>query len=293
MARSTGGGKGRVAKGVGYVFFTLIVYVLCVLWLLPYPEISRALEVRARGEGVALQIEDLGPSIPPGLKARRVRVSTPTAPELAVTLEEPHIGLPLVELVRGAKVFDFDASTLGGRISARYRLGERPTVRAQWEGLLLDRLPKADAWAELPLSGTVAGTLEAELDPANPERVSGKIDADLEQIKVGAGKARGFPVPELNLGKGRLKVSAQAGKVEIEAAEVEGGDLGIDFKGNILLRQDMQRSLINGVLSLQPSEKTAEDLALLFAVFPGTRSSDGRYTGRVRGSLGAPMVYKR
>ncbi len=50
---------------------------------------------------------------------------------------------------------------------------------------------------------------------------------------------------------------------------------------------------MNGVLSLRPNPRLAQELALVFAVFPGAKASDGRYTARVRGSLGAPRLLAR
>ena len=69
--------------------------------------------------------------------------------------------------------------------------------------------------------------------------------------------------------------------------------LATNLTGSVLLREDLTRSLVNGILTLRPNEQTARDLGLLFALFPGGKGSDGRYTARVRGSLGAPRLLKR
>jgi type II secretion system protein N len=112
-------------------------------------------------------------------------------------------------------------------------------------------------------------------------------------VSIRGGKAYGIKVPEVAMGDGRVRVSAEEGKIDVEGVTFEGGDLGVDFKGSLLLREDVSRSLINGVLSLRPSDKVAKELAMLFALFPTAKASDGRYTARVRGSLDSPRLLKR
>ncbi|MBE0617571.1 MAG: OmpA family protein, partial [Proteobacteria bacterium] len=62
--------RGRLTRGLGYVLFTLGVFVLSLWWVLPYPELSRALESRLLDQGVAARIEGLGPGTKDLEKAR-------------------------------------------------------------------------------------------------------------------------------------------------------------------------------------------------------------------------------
>lgn len=288
------GWKGRLVRVAGYVLFVAVIYGVGVLWLFPYPELGRYLEARARPLGVELGIEGLRSGWLPGVKARRMRLASTREPATALELQDVRVTIPPTRWLRGDPAVEVQARTLGGTVDALYRVQDPPRVEARWEGISLAEVPRSPAFAELPLAGSSTGVLDAEVDPKQgPERLTGQVEATIQRAGLGPGKAQGFPVPEIDLGNGTFKISAQAGKVEVETAEFDGGDLGIDFKGNVLLRQDLPRSLINGVLSLRPNEKAAQELALVFAMFPGSRASDGRYTGRLRGTLGEPRLLKR
>jgi len=222
-----------------------------------------------------------------------VRLGPPDAPEAGLELEDVRAWVPLLGLARGQVAVQLRARTLGGTLQGRVSLRGNREVAASWEGLDLSRLPLPPEVSELPLAGRSEGELDAVVDAASPLQSSGRAEIRFQGVRFGAGKAVGFPVPEILLGNGQIKLAADGGKLEVASGSFEDGDLGIEFSGNLLLRPDVARSLVNGLLSLRPAEKAAQELALLFAVFPGGRASDGRYTARVRGSLGAPRLLVR
>jgi len=285
--------RGSFARGIGYALFTVAAFTLFLWWLLPYAEIARNVEARLEAEGVSAEIAGLGPGVFPGMRARSVRVGSPGGSEVGLEFQDVRAGVPLLGLVRGQVAVQFRASTLGGTLQGKVSLGGKHDVSAVWEGIELSRLPLPPEAAELPLAGRSAGEIEGVVDAGNPMQSSGRAEVRFQAVKLGAGKAAGFPVPEILLGNGRIKVAGEGGKLEVESGSFEDGDLGIEVSGNVLLRPDYARSLVNGMLSLRPNEKAAQELALLFAVFPGGRASDGRYTARVRGTLGAPRLLAR
>ncbi|MBE0618641.1 MAG: type II secretion system protein GspN, partial [Proteobacteria bacterium] len=201
--------------------------------------------------------------------------------------------VPLLPLFRGDPGVAVTARSLGGEVHAQFGLTGSPRTAATWEGLDLARLVLPPTLAELPLAGSAAGEFDADFDRGNPIQTEGRADLVFRGVKIGPGKAMGFPVPEVDLGNGRIRLASQGGKLEVESAVFEEGSLGIEFTGSVLLRPDTARSLVNGLLSLRPNEQLSQELALVFAVFPGAKSSDGRYTARVRGTLGAPRLLAR
>jgi type II secretion system protein N len=285
--------RGRIPRGIAYGLFALAAFLFFLWWMLPYPEIARNAEARLRAQGISAQILDLGPGSFPGVRARAVRLGPLTSPETSLELSDVRASIPLLGLVSGRMDVRFRAETLGGTLQGRVAVAGNRAVEASWEGLELSRIPLPPEVSEVPLTGRSDGQLEAVVDADNPLQSSGKAEIRFQGVKVGAGKAMGFPVPEVLLGNGQLKLAGEGGKLEVENGVFQDGDLGIEFSGNLLLRPDVARSLVNGILSLRPAEKAAQELALLFAVFPGGRASDGRYTARVRGTLGAPRLLAR
>lgn len=292
MARPNLGNR-KLLLGILYVAFTLAVYVVGLWLVFPYPELARNIENRLHDEGVEVEIRDLEPGVFPGLSSRRVTFRPQSEAEWNFELSDVRLRLPLTRLVRGDRALELTARVLGGTLDALARQGDREHLEANWEDLDISRLSLPQDLRELPLLGQISGSLEAELDPTAPAQVTGTLRATLTRLKIGPGKAKGIPVPEIDLGEGKVVATSQDGKVEVETAQLTGGDLGVEFKGNLLLREDPARSLVNGVLSLSPNEKAAKDLALLFAVFPGAKGSDGRYTARLGGSLAAPRLRRR
>lgn len=168
-----------------------------------------------------------------------------------------------------------------------------PRLDAAWTDVQLAQIPLPPEWAELPLAGLLSGTVQFAAAPDSPIRGDGVMQTTLRDVAVGAGKVQGIPVPAVRLGDGLVQLRMADGKLEIETAEFKNGDLELTFTGNVILREDLPRSLVNGMLSLRPNEQVAQDLALLFALFPVPKDSDGRYTARLRGNLGAPRLVKR
>ncbi len=281
-------------RAVGYAAVFAVAFT-GFLWLqFPYPELARYAEASLARVGVTAQIRGLGPGPFPGLAATAVRLATATLPDSPVELSDVRVRVAVGSLLGGAPRLSLSARFLGGRVEAEAPVRPTGPVRARWDGLDLGRLPLPPRYREVGLAGRCGGELDLDAVPEDPTAVDGRLTARFRQVKVGPGKAAGFPVPEIDLGDGTVRLEAKKGKVAVREAVLQGGDLGLSFtNGSLLLRKPLARSLVNGSLTLSPGEKAAKELGLLFAVFPGGKGSDGRYTARVRGSLAAPRLLRR
>lgn len=285
--------KKRILRGLGYLLVAVAAYLIALWQLLPYAEVGRRVEADLRSRGVGLEIQGLGPGSFLGCSADSVDLFSPDLPDLRWQLTDVDLHLLPQHLLTGERAAELQADTLGGVLETTALWRNPPFLDANWHDLQLSKVPLPAAIQELPLAGQTSGSLRTTVDPTNLTRADGTLEAQLQGVRIGAGKVQGIPVPELQLGDGTLSIRIAEGKVEVSAAEFKNGDLEISFTGSVLLREDLPRSLVNGILTLRPSEQAAKDLALAFALFPGAKGSDGRYTARVRGSLGAPRLLKR
>jgi type II secretion system protein N len=283
----------RLLRGGGYLTLALAVYLLALWQLLPYEEMGRRLEAVLRARGIGAEVRGLGPGNLLGCTADTLTLYPLDLPDQRWQLSGLDLRPLPRHLLRGDPAATLSGTFLGGRVEATALWQTPPRIDARWQNLSLAEVPLPPAADGLPLMGRVSGTLQADADSATLARGDGALEANLRDVAIGAGSVRGIPVPAVRLGDGALRVRTADGKMEVEAAEFQNGDLECSFTGSLILRDDLPRSLVNGLLTLRPNQQAAQDLALLFALFPGPKGSDGRYTARVRGSLGAPRLLKR
>ncbi len=292
MARA---GRGRRwARVAGYALFFAVAFLVFLWREIPYPELARSAEAHLRARGIEAEIRHLGPGPFPGVRAASVRLKLPAPLDTPVELADVRVQAALGSLVRARPVVELRAAALGGTLDARVTFRKALGLETSWQTLDLSRIPKPPRFRELPLAGTATGELRVrDLRAAFP-KAQGSLDARFEGVRIGPGKAAGLPVPEVALGNGQIRVEVAGGKAQIREARFEGGDLEIALSNaSVLLRQPLRRSLVNGMISVSPTEKARRELALLFAVFPGNPGSDGRYTGRIRGNLGSLRLLRR
>jgi type II secretion system protein N len=279
---------------VGCVVFFVLVFVLALWWLFPYRELASRIETLLQPTGLSAQIQGLGPGPFPGFRARQVRIEPLDESWGPIDLSKARVRLLPIAALRGGGFVELAAEVMGGSVEARYRHGARASVWALWEQIDLGQVALPPVMANFPIAGAWSGNLEAQLEWGKPEQVTGQLETSFSEVKVGAGKIKGVPIPEVSLGEGAIRASAaDAAKLEVGTAEFKDGELGIDFNGSILFRKRLSRSLVNGALSLSPNDRVSKELALLFALFPGPRASDGRYTARVRGDFNRMRLLKR
>jgi len=278
----------------GYAAFFVAAFAFFLWRELPYPEIARSLENRLRARGTEVSIRGLGPGGFPGVRAERVRVKVPGAGDAVLEFTDVGVRAALGSLVRARPEVEVKARALGGTVRVWIHAGDRVDVRAEWSECDLGRLPLPRDLAGLALAGSTDGHLEVADVRAPPARAEGRAEVRLRDLRIGPGKVKGVPVPGLALGDGVIRIKASRGRVNVEEARLEGGDVGVVLSNaTVALRQPLSRSLVNGLLAVSPNEKARRDLALLFALFPGGPGSDGRYTARVRGSLGRLRLVRR
>ena len=292
MARA---GRGRRwARVAGYVLFFAAAFVFFLWREIPYPELARSAEAHLRARGIEARIEHLGPGPFPGVRAGRVRVELPAPMGTPVELTDVRVQAAVGSLVRGRPVLDLQAKALGGSVDATVTLGRSLRLETSWKGLDLSKIPKPPRFRDIPLAGSATGELRVRDVRVPFPKAEASLDARFEGIRIGPGKAAGLPVPEVALGNGQIRVEMAGGKAQVREARFEGGDLEIALSNaSVLLRRPLRRSLVNGMISLSPSEKARKELALLFAVFPSNPGSDGRYTARIRGNLGSLRLLRR
>ncbi|WP_025323000.1 type II secretion system protein GspN [Deferrisoma camini] len=291
MAAKTGRVVGRV---VAYALVFLTAFGVSLWRSLPYDEIASAVETRLRDRGVSVRVRGLGPGPWFGVRAGSVQVEPPGLP-VRLGVSDLEVWPSWARALRGRPALRFRATVAGGTVEGEVGSYGRVPLDLSWTDVALGEIPKPPPWKELPLVGRTGGSLSVDGLRQSPFEARARLQASFSGVRIGPGKVRGVPVPAVGLGDGVLEVDLEGGRAEVREARFRGGDLEVLLTGAAVdLRRPLGRSPIKGgLLSLTPNQKVQEDLALLFALFPGSRGSDGRYTARIRGTLQAPRLLRR
>ncbi len=283
-----------LGRGVAYALVFLGAFGVSLWRSLPYDEIASAVETRLQAQGLTLQVRGLGPGPWFGVRAESVKVEPPGL-AVRVGVSGLEVWPSWARALRGRPALRFRAAAAGGTVEGEVGSYGRVPLDLSWADVALGQIPRPPPWKELPLAGQTDGSLSVDGLRQSALEARGRLQASFTGVRIGPGKVRGVPVPAVGLGDGVLEATLEGGRAEVREARFRGGDLEVLLTGAAVdLRRPLGRSPIKGgLVSLTPNQKVQEDLALLFALFPGSRSSDGRYTARIRGTLQAPRLLRR
>jgi type II secretion system protein N len=282
--------KRWILPALGCAALALLLFAVAFRALFPYAELARAMSATLRARGVQAQFEALGPHWVAGLRAKNLVLAPVSAPERRIEFRDATVHLSLTRLLRLQLALVLRSNVSGGKAKAFWPLVGPRTLEAEWEDVDIRRLPFSPDLAALGLRGVSQGTLELDFGTFERPNLAGTMEASIADAKLGPGNMAGMPLPGVSLGKGRLHILARNGQIEFQTLKFEGGSLDVRLNGTIGLGQTLPASPVNGTLALRPDESALRDLGLLFAFFPGSRTSDGTYTARVGGSLGSMLL---
>lgn len=271
---------------------TTAAYLVALHFLFPYGELKRWTESQLRTAGLEAKLEGLGPGPVFGLRAASVRLAPLGAPERAAEFRDVRVTMSLWSLVTFRPRVVLTAQGLGGTMEGRWGLGKQRSLSLRWTGVELAHAPFPSDVAALGLRGRSTGTLDAELpSPELPgSRLSGALDATVAEARLGPGSLGGFPLPGVSLGTGQFHGKAARGRIDVQAARFDGGELDASFTGTLDPSPDGSPAAVNGTIRLLPKGRAAEDLAFLLNFFPSAHGSDGAYVSRLGGRLGSLVL---
>lgn len=282
--------KRWILPAVGCVALAVLLFAISFRALFPYAELARAMGASLRARGVDAKFVGVGPHLIAGVKVESLVLSPVSAPERKTEVRDATVHLSLVRLFRMQLAVVLKANACGGTLKAFWPLLGPRTLEAEWDGMDLKRLPLSPDIVALGLRGTSKGALEANLGTFERPTFTGTLEADIADAKLGPGNIVGMPLPGVSLGKGVVHLVAKDGRVDLETVKFEGGNLDVRLTGNVGLKAAFPTNPVDGTLALRPDDKALRDLGLLFAFFPGSRTSDGTYTARLGGSLGSMVL---
>ncbi|MBF0441863.1 MAG: type II secretion system protein GspN [Oligoflexales bacterium] len=307
--------KEKLAKFLnhfGYVFLFIFSFIFFLYFTFPYGVLKEAVTSQIKkSTDLTIRVEELSPSFPLGFDLKKIEVlATPSAKPLE--FQRALVKISVLNLLIGRISADLTVKTKDkGYINIVVRFGifnlifkklfipsavilesenfeirdpinfvlalkaSSPTMNPLVSGLL----PQID------ISGKFAGELRLDLDPSNLSESSGNVDL---QIKNAI----------LKLNNKTLLVKDQVFKKAVIKAKMANGDLSIakvsgfhteelqvDFDGNVTLKKQILKSVLNVSLNVVLQNDLKEKFSLILNAVGG---SNGQLKYQIRGTFDNP-----
>ncbi|MBY0276363.1 type II secretion system protein GspN [Candidatus Binatia bacterium] len=280
------------AELIGYVLFTLAVFLLALVWSLPHDLIAaRAIEVATAGSPVRIGFRTVALAFPNGYRFTDLRLTPLGASQPVATLSEVTLRVPLAGLLTGSfRQAVVDGRAYGGTFRGWARLdGDRAAGALDAKGIRLE-----PALAPLvPPPGRVQGTADLAFDLRGDGRTTQSAEGNvtlavrnlvLEQVSV-----RGFRVPDVAFPTVDASAQVFGARLQVKEVRAAGDDLRFDASGDVLLREPLPQSVLNLRMSVEIPPGAPPAFKLINGLLPKRNPGEApSYT--VKGTIGAPVV---
>lgn len=291
---SSGGSK--IFRNIGLAFLFLLLLVVFTVLKLPQARVTGLMQgyLQIALDPYGIFISDRGRELST-LHGFRYTLDHPTlefADQTRVELDSIVVSPKFLSLLQGKMgvdaevhqgpaIINLDASGRGDKINMKVDLTQADIGKF---GLL-------SYAAGLKGSGTVSGTIQVSGTLSDPTTLNGAIDLKLKAIKLDEQNLMGFQIPSMNISDGVIKVDITAGKLLIKTMQLGKGsdDLVLSMTGDIALNRYVNSSTLNLKTIFGISDRVRQNLALLDTIISGAKTSDGRYSYRITGTLGSPF----
>jgi type II secretion system protein N len=307
-----------VAIPIGYV----VLFCMFAYWSFPYERLEQRIVIGYnksqsgspapkrmeigdvtwawRFPGIVLRdVELIGP-------APRAQADGETPPREHSHIDEIYAGVSPLSFLFGTTAIDFSIKGFGGELSGEFTQSATQTqIELELSDVDPGQLPGVAELAQMPLTGSLSGSVDLLLPEGKYGAADGSIDLEIADLRIADGKSkiRGLlALPEIDAGSLILQAKAEQGRIEIERFDTKGSDLEAKVEGKVRLRDTLGASVAEQVtLSFKFSdayrnkdENTRSllgkpgDHAGLIDMAPQSKQAkqpDGSYSWRVLGSF--------
>lgn len=280
------------AEPIGYAAFTLLVFLLALVWSLPHDLIAaRAIDVATAGAPVRIGFRTVTLAFPNGYRFTDLRVTPQGASQPVATLSEVTLRVPIGGLLTGNfRQAVVDGRAWGGEFRGWARLaGNRASGALDAKNVRLE--PALAPF--VPAPGRVQGTADLSFRLAGDGRTTqsseGEItltvrDLALEQVSV-----RGFRLPDLAFPAVNASAEVFGARLQVKEVRAAGDDVRFDASGDVLLRDQLPQSVLNLRMTVDIPPDAQPALKLVRGLLPKRNPGDEPvYT--VKGTIAAPVV---
>jgi type II secretion system protein N len=313
----------RILPKVGYPLFYLFALAIFLSWTFPYDKLKERIvttfNAQQRGSSMPteLQIEDLDSSWVTGVKAKGVKLISPssdaTKPPAEIKIDEARARISLLGLLIGNKDVSFRIEAFGGIIKGSFEdSGKERDIDVTFEDVDMGKIDAIAANVGFPLDGKLGGTLKLQLPEGKASKGNGAVNLEVKDMYAGNAKELTvktplgpFTLPRLKVGNFTVTGDAKDGILKITKVGASGGDVDVTGDGRVQLREVATDAHLDVNLKFKINDgyRNKNDKTKMLFGAPGSKekpmlemdqrmakskTSDGFYGLKVGGTLAKP-----
>lgn len=313
----------RLAPKIGYPLFYLFALIVFLSWTFPYDKLKERIvttfnaQQRSSSAPTELQIEELDSSWLTGVKAKGVRLISPspdpTKAPTEIKIDEARARISLLGLLVGNKDVSFRIDAFDGTIKGSFEdSGKERNVDVTFDGVDMSKIDAIATNVGFPLEGKLFGNLKLQLPEGKASKGNGTVNLELRDLYAGNAKELTvktplgpFTLPRLKVGTFTVTGDAKDGILKITKVGATGGDVDVNGDGRVQLREVATDAHLEVNLKFKINDgyrSKNEKTKMLFGAPGGkekpmlemdprmakSKTSDGFYGLKIGGTLAKP-----
>ncbi|BDV44777.1 type II secretion system protein GspN [Geotalea uraniireducens] len=277
-------GRQFLVRG-GAVVAALFLTVIFTVFLIPARQIEGIVAQLCQRNGYTFSATRFGKTLPLGIAARGVTIGTEQGP--VVHLDRAAARLALLPLLAGKVKIVFDGNIGAGRIDGELSPRGNGAASLTLTGIPLADVPFFKTVADADLKGELRA--DAELKGLGP-RATGRLRLEVRGAEIRGVKISGMPLPDASYDTVRGMIRFGSGRATIDSFTLQGADVYLRLKGEVMLASPPGNSPLNLSLELMPQPAFLDRQKLIFLLMAKYLVTPGDYRIPVRGTLGKPLL---
>jgi type II secretion system protein N len=313
----------KLLRYLGYPLFFFTFFVLFVYWTFPYDRLKEFIihQVEAprptaagtmASSNIALEIDSLGPTFFPGLRARGVRVTwlpqrTGDRP-ITARIDSVTVHVGLFALLFGRLNGDVELEGMGGTLNTHVEAvlnGSKAGLReltVKMQGVNAGEIGPLVQAVGLPIQGRMDTDLTLSSTDGQLTRATGRLQLSISALKIGDSVAQfqipgfgGVTIAQIDAGTLAGTVNIREGVIQVDRLNTRSRELTLALSGRIELANNPAETGINLLTRFQLTDvyraknEQAGRIMMVLDVAPDLRAAkqpDGSYALRCRGTTG-------
>ncbi len=262
-----------ILKGLGYSFYGFLLFLILIYIYFPYDLLKDRIVDRLNNTlNKGVYIQKINPLLPLGVDFRDIRIISESRDSKIIifSADKLKVRLQLTSLFSKTRQIKYFTSAYGGEIYGRIGVQRDNSrnkiwINADFNDLILE---KHHAIAEGLFNASVSGRVEGDIEitnysPGRKGAMKGKIDINIGSGSIDNLKIMAIPIPTIHYDRITGGVKFVRDNLRIKGLKLEGNDINIEVRGNILFRRDFSKSPIDVNIRFKLSPSFESEMGIL------------------------------